>query len=192
MNIGLRQAAYAAEVKRWHIVQTLREQNIAEHQWLVAVIAAELAERSGIHAFRAMNVRHDLVMHALNHDIDEVMTGDAPTPAKETGLVWSHPAIPKSYALYRWGHDLVCLPEQNLIVGVVKLADLIEAAVFIGNNAGSIRAVGAKRSARSRMQEYATGMDQNLGPGSMAVTWTELADHLFHELTTMGTKDDYR
>ena len=69
----------AGTIKRWHIVNTAREQTLAEHQYNVAILTQELCRRLGY----AAAVSLQLVALALVHDAGECKTGDIPTPAKK-------------------------------------------------------------------------------------------------------------
>jgi len=64
-------------VRRWNIVRTMRDQNIAEHSFMVAMISAEIYKRicrdidSAGHFFR---YGVELYRYALYHDIAEIYT----------------------------------------------------------------------------------------------------------------------
>ena len=66
-------------VKRWHMIDTTRTQNLAEHSANVAVLAAMIA-------YTAPNFWFDshaaVAMAALVHDIAEAFTGDIPSHTK--------------------------------------------------------------------------------------------------------------
>lgn len=68
----------ASHVTRWHIVATTREQTLADHQWCVTQIAYEIWKRLHPGAPCPAN----LLLIALNHDNDEVIEGDIPSPRK--------------------------------------------------------------------------------------------------------------
>lgn len=68
----------ASEVKRWHIVEHQgTPQTVADHSFRVCVLARRLLEVLG---------RRDQVPqaldYALDHDADEAIWGDTPSPAK--------------------------------------------------------------------------------------------------------------
>lgn len=69
----------ASSVKRFHIVETIREQRLSEHLFSVAVLAGEIAGRAGV---RPVNIQ-SVMIAALFHDIEEVVTGDSPTQTKK-------------------------------------------------------------------------------------------------------------
>lgn len=97
-------------MKRWHIVSTRRTQTLAEHSFNVAQIAVFLGKRLGV----PQEWHGKIALEAIDHDIDEVLTGDAPTPAK-------------GHSPDRYKGMLT--PEL-----IVKMADVIEAYAFIKAN----------------------------------------------------------
>ena len=65
-------------VPRWVIVPMLRDQNVADHSWRVAIIAYRLATVLGLDN----KDRDDITIVAMWHDLDEVHTGDTPATEK--------------------------------------------------------------------------------------------------------------
>jgi hypothetical protein len=158
----------AGHVKRWHILNTATTQTIAEHSYLVTVIALHLFDRM-------VGVKDDptgalgVVVGAMFHDAAEIRTGDPPTPSKR---------------LFRdvGGEDLFERVEGALLpAGVpylrrhlasaeyhfVKMADTIEAAAWIGDNGigrhAKIASAGAWRRLEDLVSLYSnmkmTGVD---------------------------------
>lgn len=106
----------ASNVKRWGIVSTIRVQSVAEHAFNVTMIARAIAKQ--------VDIEDDcnIIKYALDHDLDEIFTGDIPTPAKERlGLKTDYNG--NSYAR--------CSTEEAMIV---KLADVIDALQFLIDN----------------------------------------------------------
>jgi len=66
----------AADVTRWHIVRTIKDQSVAEHSFNVCMIARAIAKEANI-------ADEDITKAALAHDLDEVLLGDIPTVIKE-------------------------------------------------------------------------------------------------------------
>lgn len=91
-------------VKRWGIVKVSREQSVAEHSYNVAVITKRLCVKM-FENWREWYI--NFMVEAIEHDQDEVYTGDIPSPCK----TFSSNTSP-----------------------IVKLADLIEAYAFIKHN----------------------------------------------------------
>lgn len=66
----------ASGVTRWHIVRTVRPQSLAEHTFDVVMIARAIAKNAGYDDY-------EIIKAALLHDLDEIVTGDIPTPSKK-------------------------------------------------------------------------------------------------------------
>lgn len=66
----------ASGVTRWHIVRTVRPQSLAEHTFDVVMIARAIAKIAGVDDY-------EIIKAGLLHDLDEIVTGDIPTPTKQ-------------------------------------------------------------------------------------------------------------
>ena len=114
----------AQHVKRFHIVHTAKHQSIAEHSFNVAMIGREIAIELGY----SKGAVEMVMLSALFHDLDEVITGDIPTPtkrrAKDKGVDLNDSGVEVPY----YYGDI-----QN-ISKIVKAADYMEAAWFLGEN----------------------------------------------------------
>lgn len=123
-------------VKRWHIVQTHREQTVAEHSYAVAVIAGSLAA-----AMRWNGLLHDgqrlrLLQWAMSHDMMEAKTGDMPTPFKRAlEAVGGAGIVDKAED---WVDRDTAAAYRSIkgteVEMIVKLADQIEAIFFLQDN----------------------------------------------------------
>jgi 5'-deoxynucleotidase len=116
MNSTLRNAGY---VRRYHTVQTIGHQTVAEHSFNVAMILLDLTNGKA-HA--------DLLKAALYHDLPEVFTGDIPATAK-----WASPTLVNSLKLledvFDEHHDLrVNLSEDDK--RLLKFADMVELVMY--------------------------------------------------------------
>lgn len=101
----------ASSVKRWHIVNTLRTQTLAEHTFNVTMMARDVCRRLNIADMPAIKI-------ALEHDLDEVIFGDIPSPGKVlTGI-----KVP-----FRGKHTY----HPPIYYEIVKMCDLIDAYIFI-------------------------------------------------------------
>lgn len=126
----------ACHVRRWHIVQTTREQTLAEHSFAVAVIAGSLAAKMRYPGLVKFETQLALLRWALYHDLMETRTGDTPTPFKRALEAASSEGVieraerlidPEATGAYR-------SVKGTEIEMIVKLADLVEAIFFLQDN----------------------------------------------------------
>jgi hypothetical protein len=104
----------ASGVTRWHIVRTVRPQSLAEHTFDVVMIARAVAKIAGYDDY-------EIIKAALLHDLDEIITGDIPTPTKIRARSngWELNDLYKTVT----GRELS--PDESLIVQLSdKMADL--------------------------------------------------------------------
>ena len=136
MSLTVYEQLRACHVKRWHIVQTSREQTLAEHSFAVAVIAGSLAAAMRWKGLLQDTGKLKLLQWALAHDIIEVRTGDMPTPFKrDLEAVGGKGIVEK--AEDRVDADTMAAYRQvrgTDIETIVKLADQIEAIFFLQDN----------------------------------------------------------
>jgi 5'-deoxynucleotidase len=136
MSLTIYEQLRACHVKRWHIVQTSREQTLAEHSFAVAVIAGSLAAAMRWNGLLQESGKLKLLQWALAHDIIEVRTGDMPTPFKrDLEAVGGKGIVEK--AEDRVDADTMAAYRQvrgTDIETIVKLADQIEAIFFLQDN----------------------------------------------------------
>lgn len=125
-NMKLNQALRAATVDRWHIVETTRTQNVAEHSYNVALIAVRFAQLLNLSPAAIGTV----AMQAMGHDIHETRDGDVPSTAKKT----------KGLATAKYDR-------------IVQLADKIEAYWFIKDRAIGPHGEAVVRDVYKRMEE---------------------------------------
>ncbi len=71
-------------IQRWSLMRNAQEENLAEHSFLVAVIAHGLALIRQTHFpdLKPQVSAEKVLGMALYHDLSEVITGDLPTPVK--------------------------------------------------------------------------------------------------------------
>lgn len=109
-------------VKRWHMVDTTRQQTLAEHSANVAMLVM-LVQRTCPELYFGSG--GSLVSYALLHDVEEVFVGDIPTPTKYTFNINSkqfEEVVPREFNLGEFR------PEDKLMV---KLCDLADGIRFI-------------------------------------------------------------
>jgi len=118
-------------VTRWQIVQTLRKQNLAEHQYHVAVLALRLVREMGWEDLDGVDLGH-LLEEALLHDIDELISSDIPSPVNQKiksmgGSDWKEWLQAKTALFFPWYRER---PTHN-IKQIVRICDILEAMLFL-------------------------------------------------------------
>lgn len=173
IEMTLRDVMRSGEVTRWHIVQTHRHQSVAEHSFLVAMIAMRLCDVLDVDS----SVRHNVLQHALMHDMPEVYIGDLPTPIKRMmgdDLCDKIETFEERVTFAK----MHCTPKDGQVELIVKIADMLEAVAFLETNGHGVHAVAVQ----SQIREAATAYG-----GQHAV-------NLIFELTqgTIQTLDDFK
>lgn len=106
-------------VKRWTIVPMRREENVAEHSFRVAAIAEYLADRiEADDNFEGSLDRLMILRIALRHDLDEVFSGDVPTPCK--------PLLDTKKLAERIDNEIRHIKGMEKEYAIVKLADTLD------------------------------------------------------------------
>ena len=111
----------SGRVTRYHCAPSVAPQNLAHHQWNVAVILLHLTGN---------NLSETLLLEALFHDVDEYFTGDVPFTMKR-----DHPtlkSILKDVAKEHRDNDFV-LPSQDLTTreeALLKVADTLDGMLW--------------------------------------------------------------
>jgi len=128
--INIQDVLRAGYVKRWNIVNTTRQQTLAEHLFNVAAISEHLLTELDL-----FDMRDIILSWALVHDVPEVVCGDTPTPTKlrmiENGFDMEaiYNKIDPNYKVTR----LMAI-ERKIPYDLVKLADLMEGIHFLTEN----------------------------------------------------------
>lgn len=158
MRLTFYDFARIGHIKRWHNVNTVREQTVAEHCFMVVMIVLELYQQ--LVGFDAPPLQDHqealkLVIGALFHDAPETAAGDSPTPAKR--LLTEITGDPDLFKKL----DAKLMPELPYIGGtlapnlerIIEMADSIEAAHWIRDNGAGYHAEVVKAGVRRRMED---------------------------------------
>jgi len=177
-RIGIADVMRLAHVSRWHSVRVAREQTVAEHSYLVTMLALHLAENI-LPEFRS-DMRRELMDWCLRHDMPEVYTGD------------TSPVL-KRLVSERVGEDLIgriefesCADYQRAegrvrntpLYVLYKIADTLEGAVFLRDEA-----IGEyTKSIGQRYRATAIKLFDMANEKWPEYPWLEVRDRVFYEL----------
>lgn len=130
MTIKIQDVLRAGYVKRWNIINTTRQQSLAEHLFNVAMISKTLVEKLGVG-----DISDIVIEWALVHDIPEVACGDTPTPTKRRmkeshafDMEHLHEKIDPTYKKIKTQAQTI---QGGMPYDLVKIADLMEAVHFL-------------------------------------------------------------
>jgi len=132
-------------VKRWHMIDTTRTQNLAEHSANVAVLAAMIA-------FSAPNFWFDshtsIAMAALVHDIAEAFTGDIPSHTKKhlSGIKELEAAV--VHPIFELGLEI-----NDHSKALIKLCDLADGIRFVRLHGVDMTAAHAQEGLEDQLIE---------------------------------------
>lgn len=121
-------------VKRWGIIDMMKEQSVMEHSYMVAVIVGSLiAEHTKLCSdlrIRTLvqNHRQNAIEWALMHDLPEIFTGDIPSSIKRNKDVAEAVIKAETDEMPAYGDIKNVL--TPLIFKIIKMADYIEAINF--------------------------------------------------------------
>lgn len=136
-KLTLADLARSGHVTRWHSVRTSRDQTLAEHHYMVTRISNRLA-KDIIGADLTDSGLLRIMEYASLHDTPELLMGDLPSPLKRhieqlTGDENPIEAVEREIApwLFDLKESIHRTNPEHLII--VKLADIIDALVFISD-----------------------------------------------------------
>lgn len=133
-------------VKRWHMIDTTRQQTIAEHSANVAALTYLIAMKAPAAFFGPPEVS---VVYALSHDMAETLTGDMPSITKNFADIRSHlDKLEQSVIPLMWR-----IPVHDNIKLMVKLCDLADGIRFIRLHGVDMTARHAKDGIERQFQE---------------------------------------
>ncbi|NWL89807.1 MULTISPECIES: 5'-deoxynucleotidase [unclassified Paenibacillus] len=131
-------------IKRWSLMRSTTEENVAEHSFHVALLAHLLCEIGNKLFQRQLNAERAATL-ALFHDATEVFTGDIPTPVKhhnpkllgsfremesiagERLLSMVPPELRSSYQIMLFPNGTDTNPADAELLKYVKAADSLDA-----------------------------------------------------------------
>ena len=149
LTLNMLDLARSGHVTRWHSVRCARGQTLAEHHYLVAMISRELLRRILGDALPA-ETRLAVLEYALLHDAPELLMGDLPSPLKQRIAEISGDQDPLTRIEREIAPEIAerkTALQGSPLALIVKLADLIDACLFIREEGiGHHAAVVAEKS----------------------------------------------
>ena len=136
-------------VKRWHMIDTTRQQTLAEHSANVAMLAMAIVMTSPMHFFDDPML---VCAAALTHDVPECFTGDIPTHTKKhlEGLGELEYAVtPKVF-------NIGVGPKSEALI---KLCDLADGIRFIRLHGVDLTARHAREGLEGQLQARLSQLD---------------------------------
>lgn len=163
LTLNMQDLARSGHVTRWHSVRCARGQTLAEHHYLVAMISRELLRRILGDALPA-ETRLAVLEYALLHDAPELLMGDLPSPLKRRIAEISGEQDPLARIEREIAPEIAARKaalQGSPLALIVKLADLIDACLFIREEGiGRHAAVVAEKSEAAlaaKIREAETG-----------------------------------
>lgn len=142
MKLNIQDIMRANYVERWQLVNVSRRQTVAEHSFNVAMIAKAIAEE--MEGYISPDKIAKLTSYALVHDLDEVITGDIPTPTKQR-------VRDKGVEI----NDLMnTSPVPDLYKRIIKMADYIDALWYLAENGVGRHAERVEEEVYKRCKMY--------------------------------------
>lgn len=136
-------------VKRWHMIDTTRQQTLAEHSANTALLAFLIAMQSPMHFFGDPML---IAVATLVHDIPEAFTGDIPTHTK--------PFIHGLENLEdRVTHPIFAVDVPEPAKTLIKLCDIADGIRFIRLHGVDTTAKHARAGLEKQFQQKLSGTD---------------------------------
>ena len=133
ITLNMQDIARAGHVTRWHSVRCARNQTLAEHHYLVTMIARELIRRILGDDLPA-ETRLLALEYALTHDAPELLMGDLPSPLKRRIAEVAGNADPLARIEREIAPEIAARRDAlqgSALAAIIKLADLMDAGLFI-------------------------------------------------------------
>lgn len=146
-------------VKRWHMIDTTRQQTLAEHSANVALLAMMVAMNAPIGLF---GDPHSVAAIALVHDIPEAFTGDVPTHTKKH--LFGLEELEESVL-----HDNFKINATPNQLALIKICDLADGIRFIRLHGVDLTARHAREGLEAQYQEYIRAAGEKWAPHTVAM-----------------------
>lgn len=147
-----------AHVTRWQIVNVGRNQSVAEHSFLVQLIAIDFSRKIGYSNHRAgpLNIEKEyhIMRWAMWHDMMEVKTGDINTPVKAKMKAMADGVLEEIEYSFSDEYAVVSKEAGDVVKNIVKLADYAEALNFLSEEGKGRHAEDVRQLLKQQALEH--------------------------------------
>jgi len=191
-RLSIRDQLRMANVERWQIMKTDRQQNVAEHTCNVMLIAMDILDRWEQHPDLAMdildrweqhpdlplgrlgdlgNIRSGVLMACLYHDLPEVVLGDLPSPLKDA----MGPAASQELKNIEQSFE-PSYPAAGIQASILKAADLMDAIHFLRQQGQDEHAMNVKVHLGHKLEAVIQATEDHPLRDAMESTYAKIAN----------------
>lgn len=174
-----------AYVPRWGIIRNIKQQNVAEHSFFVALYTEQLAR-----IFEWQGDLGRLLTYALQHDVEESFTSDIPGPIKkwfvdkEKEQLMVNRGINARFIDSYWNIKFEEIPADYK--ALVKMADSLDEMFYLASEIqmgnGAVHAVFQARQELARDYLYKVGEEVfGFSAERVAQIWTNIIAPAIHK-----------
>lgn len=153
-DFSIQEVMRLSNIKRWGIIEMLKQQSVAEHSFKVAMLSKAVAMEIPIER-RPHDFMHNIVFWAMVHDLPELVTGDLPASFKR------HIKEEVAQAEAKMFPQMTTFKNHmsDLVKDIVKMCDYVEAIHFADRFCCDTRREEILKEMRGFMAEYVDKME---------------------------------
>ena len=177
-RLSIRDQLRMANVERWQIMKTDRQQNVAEHTCNVMLIAMDILDRWEQHPDLPLgrlgdlgNIRSGVLMACLYHDLPEVVLGDLPSPLKDA----MGPAASQELKNIEQSFE-PSYPAAGIQASILKAADLMDAIHFLRQQGQDEHAMNVKVHLGHKLEAVIQATEDHPLRDAMESTYAKIAN----------------
>jgi len=177
-RLSIRDQLRMANVERWQIMKTDRQQNVAEHTCNVMLIAMDILDRWADHPAICQGqlmefgfIRSGVLLACLYHDLPEVVLGDLPSPLKDA----MGPATSQELKNIEQSFE-PSYPVAGIQASILKAADLMDAIHFLRQQGQDEHAMNVKVHLGHKLEAVIQATEGHPLRDAMESTYAEIAN----------------